>query len=503
MTVSLRSKALVPTAGEPWPARHVCLVLPVPVDKRTLASLPDGWRAAIMATLKRRHLDLDALGKEACSIHTADGTLLSVTALAPAASVFDQGVTLRKALQPLLDEHPQDLAVALYGDEGLRASAAERAVFSACVNGTPLALPKSGKPARALKTLHLLGVPAGLDAALARTQTLAEANTLARQLTVTPPNALTPALFRKRVALLAKQSGWTCKVLDLPTLRRMKAGAFVAVAQGSEQADAAIVHLSWKPRGARRRLALVGKGICFDTGGHNLKTARGMYGMHEDMNGAAVALATLQALSSLRMPVEIHCFLALAENHLSPRAYKQNDVITALNGTTIEIVHTDAEGRMVLADTLTLAAREKPDLILDYATLTGSMVTALGTRQCGVIASRLELETLARGASVATGERVVCFAAEADYDAELESQVADVKQCLQEGEADHLLAARFLSRFKGDADWIHMDLSAYRHAGGLGAVASAVNGFGVAWSCALVDAWLGEAAKPKDARRSA
>jgi leucyl aminopeptidase len=145
---------------------------------------------------------------------------------------------------------------------------------------------------------------------------------------------------------------------------------------------------------------------------------------------------------------------------------------------------------MVLADTLSLAARRKPDLIVDYATLTGSMVTALGRLQSGVIASRPPLEMLARGASVSSGERVVCFPAEADYDALLESKVADIKQCLQEGEADHLLAARFLNRFRGEADWIHVDLSSYSNPGGLGAVASEVNGFGVAWTVALVEQWL-------------
>jgi leucyl aminopeptidase len=147
---------------------------------------------------------------------------------------------------------------------------------------------------------------------------------------------------------------------------------------------------------------------------------------------------------------------------------------------------------MVLADALTLAARESPDLILDFATLTGSMVGALGTRQSGVFVSRPQLEVLARAAGAASGERVVCFPAEADYDAALESKVADVRQCLQESEADHLLAARFLNRFRGEGDWIHVDLSSYRHEGGLGAVASDVTGFGVVWACALVERWLAE-----------
>ena len=137
----------------------------------------------------------------------------------------------------------------------------------------------------------------------------------------------------------------------------MGAGAFVAVGQGSEPQDAAIVHLKYSGKGAKKTISLVGKGICFDTGGHNLKPAKYMSGMHEDMNGSAVALGILQAASESKLPINIDCWLAIAQNHIGPKAYKQNDVVYALNGLSIEIVHTDAEGRMVLADTLTLASR--------------------------------------------------------------------------------------------------------------------------------------------------
>ena len=185
----------------------------------------------------------------------------------------------------------------------------------------------------------------------------------------------------------------------------MGAGAFCAVAQGSPHQDAAIVHLSYVPKRRRRAtplISLVGKGICMDTGGHGLKTAKGMYGMHEDMNGSAVALGILKAASDLQLPVAIDAWLAIAPNHIGPDAYQPGDVVTALDGTTIEVVHTDAEGRMVLADTLTLAAR-------------------------------------------------------------------------------------FLSRFVGENPWIHMDLSAHRNEGGLGAVSDDVTGFGVAWGVAMLE----------------
>ena len=269
-------------------------------------------------------------------------------------------------------------------------------------------------------------------------------------------------------------------------LRKLGAGAFVAVAQGSAEEDAAIVHLAYRHTRARKSVALVGKGICFDTGGHNLKPPRYMQGMHEDMNGSAVALGILLAATQMKARINLDCWMAIAQNHLSPRAYKQNEVVTALNGTTIEIVHTDAEGRMVLADTLTLAARGKPDLIVDFATLTGSMHTALGDRYSGVFATSDQLARAAVASGKASGERVSVFPFDDDYDEALDSAIADVKQCTMEGGADHILATRLLQRFTDKRPWIHMDLSGSSCKGGLGAVGTEVTGFGVAWGVELL-----------------
>jgi leucyl aminopeptidase len=268
----------------------------------------------------------------------------------------------------------------------------------------------------------------------------------------------------------------------------MGAGAFVAVAQGSSDDDAAIVHLSYQHPKAERNVALVGKGICFDTGGHNLKPARYMHNMHEDMNGSAVALGILLAATEQKLVVNIDCWLAIAQNHIGPQAYKQNDIVTALNGTTIEIMHTDAEGRMVLADTLTLASCAKPDLMIDFATLTGSMAMALGARYSGVLGNRDELVQRAVAQGKQSGERLCAFPLDEDYEPALDSKVADIKQCTLDGEADHILATRFLKRFvEHDVPWLHIDLSASRCEGGLGAVASDVTGFGVAWGLGMLE----------------
>ena len=276
-------------------------------------------------------------------------------------------------------------------------------------------------------------------------------------------------------------------------LRKMGAGAFVAVAQGSAVDDAAIVHLRYRHPRAKKSFAVVGKGICFDTGGHNLKSARHMQGMHKDMNGSAVALGILLAAAEIKLPAQIDCWLAIARNDISPRAYHQDEIVTALDGTTIEIVHTDAEGRMVLADTLALAARGKPGLIVDFATLTGSMHVAVGERYSGVFATSDELARRAVAAGRASGERMCAFPMDEDYDEALESEVADVKQCAMEGGADHILATRLLKRFTDGRPWIHVDLSSARCKGGLGAVATDVNGFGVAWGIELLEGELGRA----------
>jgi len=209
--------------------------------------------------------------------------------------------------------------------------------------------------------------------------------------------------------------------------------------------------------------------------------------MHEDMNGSAVALGILLAASKMELPVKIDCWLAIAQNHISPAAYKQNDIVTALNGMTIEIVHTDAEGRMVLADTLTLASRQKPDYMIDFATLTGSMITALGDRLSGVISNCPALACKAIAAGNLAGERVVAFPYAEDFDSDLDSDVADIKQCTLEGGGDHIHAARFLGKFiENDIPWLHTDLSSANRKGGLGAIEADTNGFGVGFGIEML-----------------
>ncbi len=457
---------------------HLLLVLP---EIRTDGPCDE----MLEARLLRRKAKYEELGKTPIHADLPGGGQVAWVVLKANQSTFERHTALRKALEPLLKEQPDTLTIAVYGDAGQRRMAAEAAVYCAWVNGMTLPTRKKKDKPWVLDKIKLFGHDADDDFVLLAAR--AEGNLLARRLTQLPANDLTPGLYRALICDLAEKQGWRHEEFDLKKLRKLGAGAFVAVAQGSDPEDAAIVHLTYAPKKAKKSVALVGKGICFDTGGHNLKPARYMHGMHEDMNGSAVALGILLAATEARLPVRIDCWLAIAQNHISPKAYKQNDVVTALNGTSIEVIHTDAEGRMVLADTLTLASRGQPDLMIDFATLTGSMMTALGSRYSGIIGNRPELLCRATGVGQEVGERVNAFPFDGDYDEELDSDVADIKQCTLDGDADHILAARFLSKFIAhDVPWLHVDLSAIRHKGGLGAVMADVNGFGVGLGLGLV-----------------
>jgi len=489
------------TFSQTLPTGTHLLVL-LPKTKALPQDIPHG--ASLAAVLKRRAMKADELAKMPVAANAPDGTLVAWAMLDAAKDTFAQQVQVRKALQLLLEEQPKALGIAVLGDTAQRA--AELAVYGAWVNGALLPVHKKKDERKSLQKINLYGVNKSVGRVLTRHVGLksdpqqdihgnafdalraqAAGNLLCRELTILPPNELTPGMYRSRVKKLAQANGWKREEFDMKALRKMGAGAFVAVAQGSEHEDAAIVHLTYKHPKAKQTIALVGKGICFDTGGHNLKPSRYMHNMHEDMNGSAVSLGILLAATQQKLAVNIDCWLALAQNHISPKAYKQNDIVKALNGTHIEVMHTDAEGRMVLADTLTLASRAKPNLMIDFATLTGSMAMALGARYSGVFGTTDELAQRAVSIGKQTGERLCAFPQDEDYEPALDSKVADIKQCTLDGEADHILATRFLKRFvEHDTPWLHIDLSASRCDGGLGIVAHDVNGFGVAWGLGML-----------------
>jgi leucyl aminopeptidase len=195
----------------------------------------------------------------------------------------------------------------------------------------------------------------------------------------------------------------------------------------------------------------------------------------------------LLALSRLNVPYDIDCWLAITENQIGPNAFRPQEVVTAVNGVTIQVAHSDAEGRMVLADTLALAAREKPDLMLDFATLTGACVTALTDRYAGAFTNRAEWHAAIEQAGRDSGERVWPFPMDEDFDSDLESSIADVLHCTPDSKGDHILAARFLNHFvPEETPWIHIDLATSNRSGGLAHVPTDFTGFGVRYATLLL-----------------
>ena len=402
------------------------------------------------------------------------------------ASTFERLTLAARAWKELAAPDRARVLIATHGVEAGTAML-EALVAAALAATAPMPTLKSKTPKPiSPASLTLLG-ETKLD--LSPTVAIDRGNHLARWLTTLPPNVLDTNSYPRALRALARREGWAFSFLDEAALRRQGAGAFLAVSRANEHRNAGIARLRYRgdATGPRKRLALVGKGICFDTGGINLKSHKSMYQMHEDMQGSAVAVGTLLALSRLDVAYDIDCWLAITENQIGARAYRPQEVVRAANGVTIQVAHSDAEGRMVLADTLALAAREQPDVIIDFATLTGACVNALTERYSGAFTNRADWHATLERNGRECGERVWPFPMDEDYDGDLESHVADVLQCTPDSKGDHILAARFLSRFVPAATpWIHLDLAASNRSGGLAHIPTDFTGFGVRYATRLV-----------------
>jgi leucyl aminopeptidase len=460
------------------------LLLPLKPTRADWAALPHG---AVLRDLYGRKVR-----KEGASFQIRVGeraeTLLLVACAQAEASVFERLQTAGKLARIVMESEPRSLLLWQQGCGEETADAAQNATIAALEAAAFrfAAFKSKPKPRPALTRIDLAAAKQlpGLDLTLAS----AAGNNIARWLTALPPNTLDAAAYRRLLKDLARRLGLAYKFYGEKELRRLGAGAFLAVSRGNRTRDAGIVRLAYRPRGARApALALVGKGVCFDTGGTNLKPHKGMLDMHIDMEGSAVAVGSLYALHALRSPAAVDCWLAITENLIGPLAYKPQDVVRAHNGTTIQVIHTDAEGRMILADALSLAARNKPRAMIDYATLTGACVYALTERYSGAFTNRPAARGLIEAAGVTSGERVWCFPMDKDFDTDLESAVADVMQCTADSKGDHILAARFLNRFVPDTiAWLHLDLAAGSRHGGLAHIQSEITGFGVRYTLDLL-----------------
>src|SRR5262245_199967 len=316
---------------------------------------------------------------------------------------------------------------------------------------------------RAVSTVTVL-VPGARDRAAAReglrrAELFAEATGLARDLINEPANSLTASTLAETARNIARESGLRLRVLDRAACERMGMGAFLGVNRGSVEPPQ-FIHLTYTPRSrARRRVVLIGKGITFDSGGLDLKTAEGMAWMKGDMSGAAAVLGALKVLPRLRPAVEVHGIIAATDNMPSGSATKPGDVLRAMNGKTIEVNNTDAEGRLTLADAIAYARKEiKPHEIVDIATLTGACSIALGSLCGGAMSNDPALQGRVIEAGGRAGERLWPLPLIDEYREGLRSEVADLRNTgPRPGGA--ITAALFIREFAGDTPWVHLDIA--------------------------------------------
>ncbi|MBT3245546.1 MAG: leucyl aminopeptidase [Actinobacteria bacterium] len=394
--------------------------------------------------------------------------LVAAVGLGPADRVTTDVVRNAAADLARATRRHRTVATDLAAASGIDAAGATRAV----VEGMTLALYRFGYRSRAgsgserdsLSKVTLVGsTAAGIRAAVETGVTVAGGVTLARDLVNEPGGSLTAPAFANRVRRVAKEAGVTVKVLDEAAIRRAGMGGLLGVSRGSANPPR-FVELTYTPKGvpvARRTgdLALVGKGITFDSGGLSIKSGTGMMDMKKDMAGAAAVVGAMSVLPALAPRCRVRAYLPMTDNMLGGDATRPGDVLTIRNGKTIEVLNTDAEGRLVLADALSMASEAGPDAIVDLATLTGACMVALGPRIAGLMGNNDGFVAQVEAASAATGERVWHLPLPADYRKMLDSTVADMKNIGgQYGGA--LTAGLVLAEFVGEGiPWAHIDIA--------------------------------------------
>jgi leucyl aminopeptidase len=316
------------------------------------------------------------------------------------------------------------------------------------------------KPKRSLATVTVgvsAKVKAAEKAALALGQKVGAAVNFSRDLSNEPPNVIYPESFATAAEKLAKENGLNVQVFDFKEIRRRGMKLIDAVGRGSRR-EPRLVHISWTPKGAKRKLIFVGKGVTFDTGGISIKPSAGMGDMKHDMSGAANVVALMAAVAAVKPKVEVHAIASLAENMPDGDAYRPGDIWGSLDGKTVEIVNTDAEGRLVLADALAYARTLSPDLLIDNATLTGACLVALGAATSGWYASHEDAAREFGAALKESGESMWRMPLLEELREQIKSEVADVKQT-GDRYGGSITAALFLREFAGTGRWIHCDIA--------------------------------------------
>jgi leucyl aminopeptidase len=319
---------------------------------------------------------------------------------------------------------------------------------------------KEKKPLKLSRVELLLDGKArsAVDGAIARGAEIAAAVCLARDLVNESPGKATPSALAAAARKVAEEGGLRCEVLGRPQIQKLGMSLFLGVARGSAE-EPQLVRISWEPKGkAGKPVALVGKAITFDSGGLSLKTAQGMEDMKTDMAGAAAVIAAMRLVAALRPPFPVRGYFGACENLPSGSAYKPGDVIVGKNGTSVEVLNTDAEGRLVLADVLAWAVEEKPAAVIDLATLTGAIVVALGPWMAGLFSNDDSLAEELLAAAKAAGEPAWRMPLPPEMEDLIKSPIADLKNTGGRN-GGSINAALFLQHFVGKVPWAHLDIA--------------------------------------------
>jgi leucyl aminopeptidase len=401
---------------------------------------------------------------ESCVVAGGDGRLVVALGLGSAAEATVP--TYRKAAAALARAARKQTHLAIDVLDSVPEGVDRPAVAQAVAEGVMLgayrytALKSDPEPSH-IESLTVVGRGgARVQAAIERGRTIGEAVRIARDLVNQPGGSLTPTAFADRAQELADLRGFDLEVLDRAAIEDEKLGGLLGVNRGSTE-EPRFLTLTWEPsRTPRGTVALVGKGITFDSGGLSLKPSDSMIGMKGDMAGAAAVLATFSALDAVQPPVRVRGYLPLTDNMPGGDATRVGDVLRIRNGTTVEVLNTDAEGRLVLADALALASEDQPTAIIDLATLTGACVVALGQRIAGLMGNHEGFVEQVRRAADAEGEPVWPLPLPPDMRTALDSDVADIKNVAANRWAGALIAGVFLQEFVGDGiPWAHLDIA--------------------------------------------
>ena len=312
--------------------------------------------------------------------------------------------------------------------------------------------------------------PADLKTGIARGEAIGESMNLTRDLANEPANILPPAEMAKRAAAMAKEVGLKCQILDEATMTKMGMGSLMSVSYGSAQ-PAKMIVLKYTPAKSTAKkgemIALVGKGITFDTGGISLKPGDNMDAMKYDMSGGATVIGTMRAIALLKPTVPVLGVIAAVENMPDGAASRPSDVVTAMNGKTIEILNTDAEGRLVLADAVAYAEKQGATHIVDMATLTGAVIVALGDQNTGIMGNDQAFVDEIIGLGKESGEGFWQLPVSAEYSKQIRSDIADIKNIGPRGKAGTIMGAVFIQEFIDKAKWAHLDIAGTAWADGV------------------------------------